>query len=129
MTTPRGFVALLPVLALGTTLVSFAAAASQDAFSLRLSVLHAEYAVSADAAARSCATSVLLRLAQAPGVQIRAEEVLLARGASCFIEGVEVADHQYRVETSARAGDAEVRVQTNAYLEQGEIVRVFWREI
>lgn len=124
----RGFAALLPVLITGTVLLSITAIASEDAFSLRRTVLHAENRAAAAGLARACAASVVLRLARDPGISIAPAEVQLA-DARCRIDHVVQLTDRYRIYTSAEYGSARSTWLIDAYLESGSVGHVISREI
>jgi len=123
-----GFAMLLPVLMIGTTLLSATALASEDAFLLRSSVLHAERQAIAAGAARTCAASVVLRLAQGSAT-IAAEEEIRLPLVRCRIEKVELVGDRYLIFTSAQHGDATSTWLTEVYLDNETIDQVISREI
>lgn len=126
---PRGFIALFPVLMLGTTLLAYAAAAGQDAFEARRIIVHAENGAAADAAARSCVMSIALRLAQDELEPVTGEMSVLGDGRSCHLDEVHAHDDRYEVTISVQVREARVRWRANVYHVDGAMSDISWRKI
>jgi len=127
---PRGFMAVVSTLIVGITLTTLAISISQEAFFLRQWILRAEYKAVAEAAAESCARSVLLRLILTPTETVHVPESIYLRGNKyCSIEHVEVLSDSYRITTSAEFKGSHSHRVLEADRVNSEIVNILSREI